>query len=86
LWAEFGIDFVGVWRWGYGGFGGKIILVAIAKVGGSARPLVIGLIKSLADYTIICVEARGLGEGVKHLGFGSVSGAVAYFNTVGGYD
>ena len=86
LWAEIGVDFIGVGRWGYWGFGGEIVLVAVAEVSGSAGPLVIGLVESLAYGTVLGVEALGFGEGVKHFGFGGVGGAVAYFYTVGGDD
>lgn len=62
--TEIGGDFISVGRWGYWGFDGEIILVAVAEVGGSAGPLVIGLVESLADGAILGVEARTFGEGV----------------------
>lgn len=86
LWAEIRVDFIGVRRRRYRCFSGKIILIAIAKVGGSSWPFMICLIESLTHGTILNVEARGFGESVEHFGFGPIRGAVADLDAVGGDD
>ncbi len=84
--AEVGIDSISVGRWRDWSFGGKIILVSVAKVGGSSGPFMISFVEGLTDGSILGVKPRGFGEGEEHFTDGGVGRTVADFNTVGGYD
>ena len=86
FWAEVRIDSISVGRWRDWSLSGKIILVSVAKVGGSSGPFMIGFVEGLTDGSILGVESRGFGEGEEHFTGGGIGRTVADFNTVGSYD